>query len=116
MDDQEAWGRGWYTHAYNRADLYRLAGALGWLPRRALLGLARMIGRLAPRVMPVERAVVEAGAVRFRPMLLTALAVIVGSAATQVAPGMRVRALPGAREGAPPGVREGAPPAAGPGA
>ncbi len=31
--------------------------------------------------MPVEQAVVEAGAVRFRPMLLTALAVIVGSAA-----------------------------------
>ena len=31
--------------------------------------------------MPVEEAVVEAGAVRFRPMLLTALAVIVGSAA-----------------------------------
>jgi multidrug efflux pump subunit AcrB len=31
--------------------------------------------------MPVEQAVVEAGAVRFRPMLLTALAGIVGSAA-----------------------------------
>src|SRR5438128_2148004 len=31
--------------------------------------------------MSVEEAVVEAGAVRFRPMLLTALAVIVGSAA-----------------------------------
>jgi multidrug efflux pump subunit AcrB len=31
--------------------------------------------------MPVGEAVVEAGAVRFRPMLLTALAVIVGSAA-----------------------------------
>ena len=31
--------------------------------------------------MSVEQAVVEAGAVRFRPMLLTALAVIVGSAA-----------------------------------
>jgi multidrug efflux pump subunit AcrB len=30
--------------------------------------------------LPLERAVVEAGAVRFRPMLLTALAVIVGSA------------------------------------
>ena len=30
--------------------------------------------------MPVEQAVVDAGAVRFRPMLLTALAVIVGSA------------------------------------
>jgi multidrug efflux pump subunit AcrB len=31
--------------------------------------------------MPVDQAVVEAGAVRFRPMLLTALAVIVGSVA-----------------------------------
>ena len=30
--------------------------------------------------MSVEEAVVDAGAVRFRPMLLTALAVIVGSA------------------------------------
>lgn len=30
--------------------------------------------------MPVEQAVIEAGAVRFRPMLLTALSVIVGSA------------------------------------
>jgi multidrug efflux pump subunit AcrB len=30
--------------------------------------------------MPLERAVVEAGALRFRPMLLTALAVIAGSA------------------------------------
>ena len=30
--------------------------------------------------MSVEQAVVDAGAVRFRPMLLTALAVIVGSA------------------------------------
>jgi lauroyl/myristoyl acyltransferase len=39
--------------------LYRLAASLGWLPRRARLGLARTIGRLAPRFMPVERAVVE---------------------------------------------------------
>jgi multidrug efflux pump subunit AcrB len=30
--------------------------------------------------MPLEQAVVEAGAVRFRPMLLTAAAVVVGSA------------------------------------
>jgi multidrug efflux pump subunit AcrB len=30
--------------------------------------------------LPLEQAVVEAGAIRFRPMLLTALAVIVGSA------------------------------------
>jgi multidrug efflux pump subunit AcrB len=30
--------------------------------------------------MPLEQAVVEAGAVRFRPMLLTALSVVVGAA------------------------------------
>jgi len=30
--------------------------------------------------MPLDRAVIDAGAVRFRPMLLTALAVIAGSA------------------------------------
>ena len=29
--------------------------------------------------MPLDRAVVDAGAVRFRPMLLTALAVVVGA-------------------------------------
>jgi len=49
----------WYSHAYNRADLYRLAAGLGWLPRRARLGLARTLGRLAPRFMPVERAVIR---------------------------------------------------------
>jgi multidrug efflux pump subunit AcrB len=30
--------------------------------------------------LPLEQAVVEAGAVRFRPMLLTALAVVIGAA------------------------------------
>src|SRR5262249_37182865 len=44
----------WYTHGYNRADLYRLAAGLSWLPRRARLRLARTVGRLAPRLMPVE--------------------------------------------------------------
>jgi lauroyl/myristoyl acyltransferase len=48
----------WYSHAYNRADFYRVAAGLGWLPRRARLGLARGLGRLAPRWMPVERAAV----------------------------------------------------------
>jgi lauroyl/myristoyl acyltransferase len=48
----------WHAHAYNRADLYRLAAGLAWLPRRARLGLARAIGRLAPRAMPEERAIV----------------------------------------------------------
>jgi lauroyl/myristoyl acyltransferase len=44
----------WYAHGYNRADLYRLAAALGWLPRPARLSLARWVGRLAPRLMPAE--------------------------------------------------------------
>jgi Kdo2-lipid IVA lauroyltransferase/acyltransferase len=49
----------WYSHGYNRADFYRAAAGLGWLPRRARLGLARQLGRLAPRLMPVERAAVR---------------------------------------------------------
>ncbi len=49
----------WYSHPYNRADLYRLAAGLGWLPRRARLGLARQLGRLAPRLMPMERATIR---------------------------------------------------------
>jgi lauroyl/myristoyl acyltransferase len=32
---------------------------MGWLPRRARLGLARQVGRLAPRLLPAERAVVR---------------------------------------------------------
>ena len=49
----------WYAHPFNRADLYRLAAALTWLPRAARLALARRIGRLAPRWMPAEHAVVR---------------------------------------------------------
>ena len=49
----------WYSHAYNRADFYRVAAGLGWLPRPARLGLARQLGRLAPWWMPVERAAVR---------------------------------------------------------
>jgi lauroyl/myristoyl acyltransferase len=49
----------WYSHAYNRPDLYRLAAALGWLPRGMRLGLARRLGRLAPGLMPAERAAVR---------------------------------------------------------
>src|SRR5262245_26282208 len=48
----------WYAHCYNRAELYRMAAALSWLPRRARLGLARGVGRLAARRLPAERAVV----------------------------------------------------------
>ena len=56
-------GRGavprWYSHAYNRAELYRLAAAMGWLPRPARLRLARAVGRVARRLFPAERAVVR---------------------------------------------------------
>jgi lauroyl/myristoyl acyltransferase len=49
----------WYSHAYNRADFYRLAARLGWLPRPARLALARQLGRFAKRRMPVELAAVR---------------------------------------------------------
>jgi lauroyl/myristoyl acyltransferase len=49
----------WYSHAYNRADFYRLAARLGWMPRPARLLLARRLGRLAKRRMPVELAAVR---------------------------------------------------------
>jgi lauroyl/myristoyl acyltransferase len=50
----------WYSHPYNRAIFYRLAAASGWLPRPVRLGLARQLGRLAPRYLPGERAAVRA--------------------------------------------------------
>src|SRR4030095_11252221 len=49
----------WYAHGYNRAELYRLAAAMGWLPRRVRLRLARRVGRLAQSFLPVERAVIR---------------------------------------------------------
>lgn len=49
----------WHSHAYNRADLYRLAGSLGWVPRPLRLALARRVGRLGPRLMPTEAAAVR---------------------------------------------------------
>ncbi len=49
----------WYAHPYNRAELYRLAAAMGWLPRALRLRLARAVGRLAPRLLPAERAAVR---------------------------------------------------------
>jgi lauroyl/myristoyl acyltransferase len=50
----------WYAHGYNRADFYRAAAGLGWLPRRVRLALARGLGRLAPRLMPAEHAAIRA--------------------------------------------------------
>jgi lauroyl/myristoyl acyltransferase len=52
-------GPRWYSHGYNRAEVYRLAAALGWLPRPTRLALARALGRVAPRFMPAERAVIR---------------------------------------------------------
>jgi len=49
----------WYAHGYNRAAFYRAAAGLAWLPRRARLGLARQLGRLASRLMVVEREAVR---------------------------------------------------------
>jgi lauroyl/myristoyl acyltransferase len=46
----------WYAHGYNRAELYRLAAAMGWLPRGLRLGLSRRVGRLAQSFLPAERA------------------------------------------------------------
>ena len=50
----------WYSHAYNRPELYRVAAAMRWLPRPARLGLARAVGRAARRLFPAERAVAQA--------------------------------------------------------
>jgi lauroyl/myristoyl acyltransferase len=49
----------WLVHSYNRAEFYRLAAALAWLPRRVRLALARRIGRNARWLLPAERAVIE---------------------------------------------------------
>jgi lauroyl/myristoyl acyltransferase len=49
----------WHSHPYNRAGLYRVAAAMGWLPRPARLALARQVGRWAGRLLPVERAAVR---------------------------------------------------------
>jgi lauroyl/myristoyl acyltransferase len=49
----------WYGHAYNRAALYRLAEALGWMPRGPRLALARSLGRLALGWLPAERVAVS---------------------------------------------------------
>jgi lauroyl/myristoyl acyltransferase len=49
----------WHTHRYNRAAFYRLAGAVGHLPRRARLRVAAAAACLVARAMPAERAAVE---------------------------------------------------------
>lgn len=49
----------WYAHGYNRAELYRLASAVRWLPRGLRLRVAGRFGRLAMRLMPAERRAVR---------------------------------------------------------
>jgi len=49
----------WYWHPYNRAAFYRVAEALGRLPRPVRLAAARRLGRLAARALPAERAAVR---------------------------------------------------------
>ena len=44
--------------------------------------------------MPLDEAVIDAGAVRFRPMMLTAAAVVVGSAVILFDPFSRAWRLP----------------------
>jgi lauroyl/myristoyl acyltransferase len=49
----------WHSHPYNRAEFYRLAALLAGLPRRRRLSLVRGLARVAPRLLPVERAAVR---------------------------------------------------------
>ena len=49
----------WHSHPYNRAEFYRLAALLAGLPRRSRLALVRGLARAAPRLLPIERAVVR---------------------------------------------------------
>jgi len=49
----------WHSHSYNRAMLYRIAEAVSVVPRGARLAAARGLGRLAPRFVPTEHAVVR---------------------------------------------------------
>jgi lauroyl/myristoyl acyltransferase len=49
----------WYGHPYNRASFYRLAESMSVIPRGVRLAVAGALGRLAPRFLPVERAVVR---------------------------------------------------------
>jgi Kdo2-lipid IVA lauroyltransferase/acyltransferase len=49
----------WHGHPYNRAGLYRLVETLSILPRGVRLGLARRVGQVAPRLLPVERRAIR---------------------------------------------------------
>jgi lauroyl/myristoyl acyltransferase len=49
----------WHWHSYNRAHLYRMAEALGFVPRAGRLALARRLGQVARRLLPAEQAAVR---------------------------------------------------------
>src|SRR4030095_9860797 len=49
----------WHAHPYNRAELYRLTAALGWLPRRMRLRLGPRGGPLAPSLFPGAAPVIR---------------------------------------------------------
>jgi lauroyl/myristoyl acyltransferase len=57
--------RRWYSHPYNRAAVYRAAGALRVVPRPVRLGLARGLGQLAAGWVPAERAALRTALARF---------------------------------------------------
>ena len=57
--DEPAGRPRWYQHPFNRPAFYRVAAGLAWLPRRVRLAVARGLGRLAPHLMPRERAAVR---------------------------------------------------------
>jgi lauroyl/myristoyl acyltransferase len=49
----------WHWHSYNRARLYRMAEAFGWVPRAGRLAVARVLGHAARRFLPTEQAAVR---------------------------------------------------------
>ena len=49
----------WHGHPYNRAGLYRLVETLSVLPRALRLSVARRVGQVAPRFLPVERRAIR---------------------------------------------------------
>jgi len=58
----------WYSHRLNRLVYYRVAGVVaGLLPRRLRLGVARLVGRVAARCLPEERARVGGNLARILP-------------------------------------------------
>ncbi|MDE2089521.1 MAG: efflux RND transporter permease subunit [Gammaproteobacteria bacterium] len=70
----------WLTHqAFTATSMIGVIALAGIVVRNSLL-LIDFILEYQRRGHPLERAVVEAGAARFRPILLTALAIILGSA------------------------------------